>query len=531
MRHLYARRRAGATRGILIGVVVVVAAAVIAVIMFVRGTMGIDDWVVRQFAGLLDRYIVPTFAFDSFNYEAPRVVVFEGVTLTAPDGSQIVKAGALRVTLAETPRVGRPIKIAEIGVDRGTLRLLRDLDDDDTIFKGLVPFVKRDPLRDPSSVPEGQRLSDVLQIRTVRLTRGSLEYDAGAGQRPMLLEGLDLDLDITPVELDTGEVWHRLTTLFDRSPLVRLDLNGMVNLDTFNVRLESTTLEMRVSDESIGVLPPELQQVLRDYDARGHLKLTAAGTIVVGDYAASDLETDVELTNFNVAAGEYRLPIDTGRFVTTLRDTTFSVEPAVFSLLGGTVTAHVDAVLKPTTTPTQARWSFENLDLEQLLRTAPNGGTPPRLAGKLNGVGSVALDARDTPSSVRGEGTLGVTQGRLVAIPVLSTIINAMSALTSGGSAARQDTLDAVFTLAPHGVDVTSFDYRSDVVAARGRGRVNYDGGLDFTLNGGPVERVQAGLGQLGRLLGRVTDGIVSYRVRGTVKEPSVSVHPLGIGS
>ncbi|MBK7404606.1 MAG: hypothetical protein IPJ41_08215 [Phycisphaerales bacterium] len=44
------------------------------------------------------------------------------------------------------------------------------------------------------------------------------------------------------------------------------------------------------------------------------------------------------------------------------------------------------------------------------------------------------------------------------------------------------------------------------------------------------MEKLQSMLGGVGDLLGSVTDRLITYRIRGTVAEPQVSVAPLGVG-
>ena len=68
-------------------------------------------------------------------------------------------------------------------------------------------------------------------------------------------------------------------------------------------------------------------------------------------------------------------------------------------------------------------------------------------------------------------------------------------------------------------------------MAARGKGTVTLDRKLDLKVNGGPVEKVQALLGkEVGGMIGKVTDKILSYRITGEVGQPKVSVE-VGGGS
>ncbi len=57
-----------------------------------------------------------------------------------------------------------------------------------------------------------------------------------------------------------------------------------------------------------------------------------------------------------------------------------------------------------------------------------------------------------------------------------------------------------------------------------------YTGDLDLKMNAGPLEKLQSMLGKVGDIFGKITDGLVTYRIRGTLGDPKVNVQPLGIG-
>jgi len=67
------------------------------------------------------------------------------------------------------------------------------------------------------------------------------------------------------------------------------------------------------------------------------------------------------------------------------------------------------------------------------------------------------------------------------------------------------------------------------VVLARINGVVAYDGTLDLEANAGPMEKVQGMLGEVGNILGKVTDQLVKYRITGKAGDPKVAVRPLGL--
>lgn len=93
----------------------------------------------------------------------------------------------------------------------------------------------------------------------------------------------------------------------------------------------------------------------------------------------------------------------------------------------------------------------------------------------------------------------------------------------------RKDKADVAFALTGEGVRVQKADVVSAIVLMRGDGLVGYDGALDLVVNAGMLEKVQSRLGQLGELIGALSDRVVAYTVKGTVSKPKIGIRALGI--
>ncbi len=80
-----------AARGLakVVGIVVLAVVLVIVVLglLFARGVLGLDDYVVRTVVGSFQHYIVPEIGFEEFSYDPPYTVMLTGVTFTATGGS------------------------------------------------------------------------------------------------------------------------------------------------------------------------------------------------------------------------------------------------------------------------------------------------------------------------------------------------------------------------------------------------------------------------------------------------------------
>ena len=250
---------------------------------------------------------------------------------------------------------------------------------------------------------------------------------------------------------------------------------------------------------------------------------------------ASDLTTRVTLRDFNIATGEYRLPIDSGRFEVAMRDGRANLTTGLLTLLKGSVeVTEFSADLTSPDRLARAGWIATNLDLQELLRSRPSDA-PPKLAGLLTSRGNATLSLADPKSTLDGEGNLAIREGRLVNIPVLSDLLKVVQGVSSfvGLGGRFQDRADLEFEFEPDQLRITTLDIVTQVAAVRGdRGNVGtltYDGHLDILVNAGPLERVQSALGRVGQVIGRVTDFVGKYRVHGPMGDIRVQVRPLGL--
>ena len=74
----------------------------------------------------------------------------------------------------------------------------------------------------------------------------------------------------------------------------------------------------------------------------------------------------------------------------------------------------------------------------------------------------------------------------------------------------------------------TKIDLRAPTYAIRGDGDLYFNQNLNMTINAGPLERIQSGLGTVGDILGAVSSSLARYHVTGTIAAPVVKVQLLG---
>jgi len=524
-------------------------------------TTGMDDWVGRQIVAIANAYMVPQIAFERLEYQAPATVVLTNVTFTAPDGTRVFDVGSMTVRLAETPSIGRPISIASLVIENGQVNLIQNEDGDG--FRGLQPLVKRRYERERAAESSSANLSDVLELREVRIINGGLRLDLGRGD-PMVLRDLELALDIRPLaeaasEGDEGRPsgpgWYAMVLNTGRPPNAVIRADARLNIDTFEVDLASSEVALDVTAQSIEALPPQLQTLLRQYQARGSLRVQASGRVPLRDLNAGKAKAAVTLSGFNLTQGELRLPIDRLSAEGELDGGVLRIGGGIIRMLGGSVAFRGQLPIGEGAAPGELDWSANRLELEQLLAAYSAPSTPTenqpapsentstsngagnsagsasapatrsRLAGRLSGEGVIRLNAQDIPASLGGDGAVEVNDGRLLMIPGLTQLAQLMRVGERlMGDTTRTHRASARFQLTPEGIRVTESAVITTALAARATGIVAYDGTLDMSANAGPLERVQASMGPIGDIFGNITDRLVTYRIRGPMNSPSVSV-------
>ncbi|MFG0256612.1 MAG: hypothetical protein ACF8GE_01785 [Phycisphaerales bacterium JB043] len=523
-------RRAMTRWNIIRYIAIALLATVLLISIFARG--GLDNWLFQQVVAITQTYLVPEIDVDEFRYEAPNLFVMDTVAFNAPSstrrttGPRVVQADSFSLTLAETPSIGSPIKIEDITIVNGRLRLLRDPDNENVVFQGLVPFAKTANFRDQEQVDDNAKLSNILRIKTITLENFAFEYDPGLGQPPMLLEGINVTLDASETVEEEGRTWHMLNCLIDRAPLFTIDLKGRVDLDTFNAEIFPSTITMTLDENSRSILPPEIQQYAVDHDARGNIAISLEGSLDARDIPASDLSVSVTLEDLNVSLDKYRVPITRGQIIASLSDGIATVSPLSLDFLGGNVSVEAQADMTMPSLPAGATWTIADLRLEDFLNSHTEG-EGPRMAGRIATQGNVTMAAKDGMGSLAGSGTFNLTEGSLVGIPGISDILNLVRE-TAGWETGGADTVDATFDITGQGINLTEFQYDSDVIAAEGSGWLNFNQTLDLAVAGGPVKALTNRLGRVGALISDITTGAVRYAITGTFKEPEIEVKPLG---
>ncbi|GAB4382630.1 MAG: hypothetical protein Kow0022_00580 [Phycisphaerales bacterium] len=513
---------------------VVIGVSVITLILFaprggtalgLNGAARLRDYLSQQIVAIVNTHLEPQLSFQTLDYEAPGTVRLTDVSLTAPDGTRVLEVDRLLVQLAEIPTVGKPLRIARVGVEAGRVRLIQDPATGG--FLGFSRFTKVHTRADLEAVPEPQRLSSVLVLERVALTDLQLVYDDGSGD-PMTLEGLTCTLDIHPAA--DGPGWYELDAQAGRTPGLAARLRGSFNIDEMILQLAEATAGIQVDAGTIESLPPPIQNVLRAMDAAGRMDLSFQGRIPLLTLAQADVAGSLVLQGFNIALADYRLPIRRLDARVHLSDSRLAVSELRAEALNGIVTAHVEADLSKPGTPALAEWTLDRLDLREALRAGLSEGEVPKLAGKLSGHGSAALSLEQPLDTIDGIGEVHIREGRLLVFPGYAQIVQQIGNLDLSGDSSYGHEADIRFRLEPPGVRITESSLVTGLLAADAHGLVGYDGSLDLSVRAGPLKKLAKSLGLIGRAIGSLTERLVSYHVQGTINNTSVTVRPFGLG-
>lgn len=492
------------------------AIAVTIVITGREGTSAIEQWIGRQLVGVLESYTTATADFATLDYQAPGTVIVTGMTLSAA-GRELVAADRLLLQLAEPPKPGKPIQIQRIELDAPRFNFVRAAGGG---FVGWSGFVRPEVVADPDSVKQAHRLSEVLVLRHVEIRNGRMIYDAGDGTEPMVLSGITTVLETIPDPGDPG--WYNLDGKLSRAPVFDADIDARINLDTSHLDIERLTLSIALDEGQYEVFPPQIQAALRDHEVRGDLAIQLQSSIALKQWQTGTMTLDVTLLDARVAFGENVLPVESVALHGVLTDSTLRIDLDA-RLLGGELRLQATTALSGVH-PMELTWNLSGIKIERTIREL--AGRPPSYAGTIRSTGRLGADLTNWPNAVDGGGTINIEDGRLVLLPGMNDLFRLVGVGGTSNRASAKDRANFKFDFQPGGIRITEGKLVSEYVAARIRGTIDFAGQLDLDVNAGPLEKVQSMLGIAGELFGKLTDKLITYRVRGPITHPEVSIKP-----
>lgn len=519
------------------------------------GTSAPERWIGRQVKSIASAYLNPRVEFDDIDYQKPYTAVLTKFRLTVddPDNSgqtlDMIHVDKLRLELAEIPKEGKPIRIRKLILDHPKINVIAARSDGR--FMGFQNMLKtRKDSEAKSAQEEAPRLSDVFEIVLLQIIEGQMVYQSrGSGQPPMILDAINSRMD---VEKD-DQGWYKLAATLDRKPVLGLIASGRLDLDHLVLALDSLQLDIELSEQQYSTLPGQLQQMLKEHEVTGGLKVTAAGRLPLGDPASADLAATLSMDRARFVAGEYKGEAENVNGKLLLKDRRVVLDHLDADTLKGKVHLTADVTLAD---PYDGRVHLAARDilLEETLRAAGGGGGKPKYKGTVNTDITLTGPMNKILTRSGGSGWLKLRNGRLTCLRVIAEIGQALAqkinSILSGEKQGSPDTdsADLEFQFIGDKIHFTKILAQTSSFAVNGYGDVWFDKRLDLLLNGGPAEKLQSvmaggggsgnqALNAVGDALHTVGHGatditnevfsqVATVAVGGTTDEPKVRVEP-----
>ena len=506
-------------------VVILLVAGVVLFVIYGTGSVAVQRWIAGQLSAVAGDYLNPRLSLGAVRYQYPLMAVVDDVRLVADDpakpGATIDIFVAKHVTLemAEIPRSGQPLRIQKLILDHPEFRAV-SVSQEDSSLVGFSHFLKAAP----AATETRAKLSEVFEIRLIQIIDGLIVYDPRLpGTTPMKIDQINSVLNVEPAKgSETG--WYTMEMNLDRKPVFATHFAGRVNIDSMVLDVQPLRVELKLGRDQDQYLPPQIQSILKEHEVSGELVVEASGLLVLSDWQASTLKAEVSLTGGNVAAGGYNLPVDRLQVLLTMADRRSALEKFDVDLLGGRLEGTGQITFNDRMDG-QVDLTLSHVRLEQCLRNAE--GVEGKYKGDLSGQIGWNGPLTDALKQSQGSGTIRIADGRLGQIPVLSDLLSVVTKTMKAagmGSGRPSDTADVAFTFEGNRVNLSKVFVVTPMVALRGRGDIFFDTHMDMLFNAGPLEKIQAMLGPVGALLGKMTDEVSAYTVTGTLGEPKVGV-------
>jgi uncharacterized protein involved in outer membrane biogenesis len=541
----------------LIGVLVIAAGVVgLWCWLGVPGPSPLKQWIGSQVKSIANSYLNPRLDFDNLDYQSPYSVTLTKFRLSVDDPDNagktldVIYVEKLRLELAEIPSEGKPIRIKEMILDHPKINAISARRDGK--FMGFSNMLRDTTQAGTQPAQESSRLSDVFQITLLQIIDGQMVYESrGSGQPPMILDAINSRLDVQKDQ----QGWYKLAATLDRKPVLALNAKGRLDLDHMVLAMDAVQLDIELGEKQYSTLPASLQQMLREHEVTGALKLTASGQLPLGDPVLGDLTATLSMDSAHFVAGEYKGEAHNLKANLLLKDRHAVLDRLDADTLRGKVHLDVNVGL---ISPFDGRIQLTARDirLQDTLRAAGGGTGPTKYKGIMDAdiLLTGPMDKILTQSG--GSGWVKLHNGRLVGLRIMSGIGEALSQKIKsipfiGGqtqSYPDTDTADLEFQFMGDKVHFTKIDAQTSTFAITGHGDAWFDKRLALMLNGGQPDKLRAatsgggGSGNqvvdaLGKLLHGAEHGaqdigteilsqVATVVVSGTIDDPQVRVEP-----
>lgn len=462
----------------------------------------------------------PQLNFTNIYYQFPMTVMLEAPELVA-DGDAFMLARRMRLTLGEFPIAGRAIQIAEVRFVHPILRFIWKEDGSLVgLNSGFIKSFEGEQYTDKFST----KPSDFLAIRVIEVENGSLAFEPEQGER-IRLDDITMEFNASPSEDSPG--LYRLDAQIKREPVLQLELQSALNIDTGDWDIEHFLGDLSVDPSKSDELPADIKTIIERYNIIGDLGLRSSGRVPLADLKNADLELELMLERSNASIGEYRIPIPKLLADMQIKDEAIQLDHMVIDLeRNGHMTLTGNLSLKEPR-PFDVRFDFTRVHLNSLIEKVSSKS--PGYTGFLGSTGEIHSTVKDVLGDLSGRCVMTLEQGDILHVPLVSGLQEAV--LGRQEWPMGNDTGSMTVELTPDRAEIDDLVLEGDHMGVRGQGEVYFDGKINFRFNAGPLEKLQINLNEVGDVLGFITDRLVTYQVTGTWNDPHFSARLLGLGT
>ncbi|MDE0889588.1 MAG: hypothetical protein OSA40_09025 [Phycisphaerales bacterium] len=540
-----------------------------------------------QLLGLAAQYVKPTLTVEKFEYIFPFQVKIINPKLTAdgPDGKpvDIMTADEVSITLDRLPIFGGPLVFRDLDFENPIAKILVTKTGN---VIGWGDFIKDDSGSDSDSSDDDRPISDIFAIDRINVTGLDFEYMIEGYDNPMVLKDLEFSLDnrgkngSEKVDLGRTADWYEIDTRLTQGDMLDFKVNAGVDIDKLDVELTLVKLDLTLDEKSREMLPPQAQSFLSTHNVDGKLDVELKGTFNMNKFLSSKTKMDIKLGPTHFAIDSLLFSIDEATASGRTDKKTLLLEPIVVKSLGGKMTGTLrfsdeatrgepgaESAAKPPAstipppdltkaspesmktletnidnqfiTPASfqkaedfvktidafASVRIEDMKIQDLRRVG--GGPADQYAGEVDAAIEVDLNLAAPLKSLKGGGTLRVSDGVLTGTDAWKHLATLMRLVVLNPT--RKDRADLQFTVDDEKFDFSKMNILAGSVGVRAKGTVGFDGSLHLDANAGPLEAIQDSAGDVGSILGLITDRLVKYIIRGKIGDTTVRVAPFGI--
>ena len=541
-----------------------------------------------QLLGLAAAYVKPTLTVEKFVYSFPFqvAIINPKLTVNGSDGKSIdiMTADKVGITLNRLPIFDGPLVFRDLDFENPIAKVIVSNKGE---VLGWGDFIKGDDDDDDDDDSTDDRtISDIFAINQINVNGLNFEYAIEGNATPMILKDLKFSLNnqgkdgSKKTDLGRTDNWYEIDTRLTQSNLLDFAINAGINIDTLDVDLTRVKLDLTIDEESQKMLPPQIQKFIQERQVEGKIDAELKGAFNANDLLASKTAMEIKLGPTHFAIDSILISIDEASATGRTDKGTLLLEPIIVKTLGGKMTGTLrfadedhQGKLKnqitatpaaPSTPPTDltkaspntvkkletnidrgffpitslqgvedfartitafASLRIEDMKIQDLQRLGDGPADP--YAGEIDASVEVDLNLAKPIASLEGGGTLRVSDGILTGTDAWKRLARLMRIVAL--SPTTKDRADLKFTIDDEKFDFSQMNMLAGAIGIRAKGTIGFDGALHLDANAGPLEAIQDSAGDVGSILGLITDRLLKYIIRGKIGDATVNVAPFGI--